>query len=154
MQRQVDCMHIYHLTWAGFTLLILIWGQCEGLTTGISAEETTPTLFLFPSPTHINSTTSLLNREFSGQPHTMRLCLRLSCTETKKTSCLTPTTTLWGRRRREDTEGRSVAIRVNTRLKTISRKSFPPALAGRGSFGNSQPLPLSRAGDKYIKVRA
>ena len=23
MQRQVDCMHIYHLTWAGLTLLIL-----------------------------------------------------------------------------------------------------------------------------------
>ena len=39
-------MHIYHLTWAGFTLLILIWGQCEGLTTGISAERNfTPTSF-------------------------------------------------------------------------------------------------------------
>ena len=39
-------MYIYHLTWAGFTLLILIWGQCEGLTTGISAERNfTPTSF-------------------------------------------------------------------------------------------------------------
>ena len=42
----MDCIHIYHLTWAGFTLLILIWGQCEGLTTGISAERNfTPTSF-------------------------------------------------------------------------------------------------------------
>jgi len=39
-------VYVYHLTWAGFTLLILIWGQCEGLTTGISAERNfTPTSF-------------------------------------------------------------------------------------------------------------
>lgn len=39
-------MHIYHLTWAGFTLLILIWGQCESLSERISAERNfTPTSF-------------------------------------------------------------------------------------------------------------
>ena len=37
---------IYHLTWAGFTLLILIWRQCESLSDGIGAERNfTPTSF-------------------------------------------------------------------------------------------------------------
>ena len=37
---------IYHSTWAGFTLLILSKGQCEGLTSGIGAERNfTPTSF-------------------------------------------------------------------------------------------------------------
>ena len=33
-------------------LLILETGQCESLTTGIGAEEQTPTSFLFPDPKH------------------------------------------------------------------------------------------------------
>ena len=37
---------IYHSTWAGFTLLILKWGQCESLKIGIGAERNfTPTSF-------------------------------------------------------------------------------------------------------------
>ena len=40
------CSRIYHLTWAGFTLLILIWRQCESLSDGIGAErDITPTSF-------------------------------------------------------------------------------------------------------------
>ena len=31
--------------WAGFQLLILDWGQCEGLNTGIGAEKFTPHVF-------------------------------------------------------------------------------------------------------------
>ena len=39
-------VYIYHSTWAGFTLLILTWGQCEGLILGIGAERNfTPTSF-------------------------------------------------------------------------------------------------------------
>ena len=39
-------MNIFRSTWAGFTLLILIWGQCEGLKLGIGAErDITPTSF-------------------------------------------------------------------------------------------------------------
>ena len=41
-----------HLAWAGLRCLSLSWRQCEGLTTGISAEETTPTLFCFPEKIH------------------------------------------------------------------------------------------------------
>ena len=42
------CVHIYRSAWAGFTLLILDWGQCEGLNTGIGAERNLlPRLFCF-----------------------------------------------------------------------------------------------------------
>ena len=34
------CVHISSLAWAGLTLLILTWGQCEGLNTGVSTRET------------------------------------------------------------------------------------------------------------------
>ena len=37
--------------WAGFTLLILTWGQCEGLILGIGAERNfTPTSFFVSVP--------------------------------------------------------------------------------------------------------
>ena len=32
-------VNIYRSAWAGFTLLILIWGQCESLNVGIGTEE-------------------------------------------------------------------------------------------------------------------
>ena len=34
------CVYISSLAWAGLTLLILTWGQCEGLIFGISTRET------------------------------------------------------------------------------------------------------------------
>ena len=41
---------VYHSAWADFTLLILKWGQCEGLIVGIGAERNfTPTSFFVPS---------------------------------------------------------------------------------------------------------
>ena len=42
-------VYLYHLAWAGFTLLIFTKGQCESLMIGIGAAETYfPRLFLFP----------------------------------------------------------------------------------------------------------
>ena len=39
-------VYVYIITaWAGFQLLILILGQCEGLKAGISAEKFTPHVF-------------------------------------------------------------------------------------------------------------
>ena len=44
----VVCIYKYRSAWAGFTLLILIKGQCEGLTVGISADGyILPRLFCF-----------------------------------------------------------------------------------------------------------
>ena len=41
---------VYHSAWAGFTLLILMKGQCESLIPGIGAERNfTPTSFFVPS---------------------------------------------------------------------------------------------------------
>ena len=46
--QAVVCIYV-HSTWAGLTLLILIKGQCEGLTAGIGAERNLlPRLFLYP----------------------------------------------------------------------------------------------------------
>ena len=44
-------VYIYRSAWAGFTLLILIWGQCESLNVGIGAERNfTPTSFFVSVP--------------------------------------------------------------------------------------------------------
>ena len=53
-------VYISSLAWAGLTLLILIKGQCEGLTVGISAEELTPTSFL------VSSSKQIINAEFGS----------------------------------------------------------------------------------------
>ena len=45
LRQSGGSVHIYRSTWAGFTLLILKWGQCESLKIGISTEELTPTSF-------------------------------------------------------------------------------------------------------------
>ncbi len=39
---------IYHTAWAVIALLILTWGQCEGLVVGIGTRETYSHVFLFP----------------------------------------------------------------------------------------------------------
>ena len=45
---RVGAICIISLGVGWLALLILTWGQCEGLNIGIGAEEQTPTSFLFP----------------------------------------------------------------------------------------------------------
>ena len=46
-------IHIISLGVGWLALLILVWGQCEGLSSGIGAEEQTPTSFFISRPKQI-----------------------------------------------------------------------------------------------------